>query len=192
MHDGSCPLHRPAHCCRALASRSPGARLDPPLLLALDEIGNLAPLPSLPQLMSDGGGTGITVLPVLQSIAQARTAWGEHQTGTIWDAAIAKIILGGSAVARDLTDLSTLLGDRDETTHSTSTGPDGTTTTQTSTRRRPIMSPQEIRTMPQGTALVLLRSLKPIKVTLRPWTSRPDHAQLRADKDATEQQIGEL
>lgn len=31
---------------RRLAARSPGARLDPPLLLALDEIGNLAPLPS--------------------------------------------------------------------------------------------------------------------------------------------------
>ncbi|RAF24467.1 type VI secretion protein, partial [Burkholderia multivorans] len=28
---------------RRIAARSPGARLDPPLLLALDEIGNLAP-----------------------------------------------------------------------------------------------------------------------------------------------------
>ena len=34
---------------RRIAARSAGARLDPPLLLALDEIGNLAPLPSLPQ-----------------------------------------------------------------------------------------------------------------------------------------------
>ena len=33
---------------RRLAAHSPGARMDPPLLLALDEIGNLAPLPSLP------------------------------------------------------------------------------------------------------------------------------------------------
>jgi hypothetical protein len=30
------------------AARSAGARIDPPLLLALDEIGNLAPLPSYP------------------------------------------------------------------------------------------------------------------------------------------------
>ena len=57
---------------RRLAARSPGARLDPPLLLALDEIGNLAPLPSLPTLMAEGGGTGITTMPVLQSLAQAR------------------------------------------------------------------------------------------------------------------------
>ncbi|GEP68675.1 hypothetical protein CSO01_13900 [Cellulomonas soli] len=33
---------------RRIAAASPGARLDPPLLLALDEIGNLAPLPPLP------------------------------------------------------------------------------------------------------------------------------------------------
>lgn len=177
---------------KRLASRFPGARLDPPLLLALDEIGNLAPLPSLPQLMSDGGGSGITVLPVLQSIAQARTAWGEHQTGTIWDAAIAKIILGGSAVARDLSDWSTLLGDRDEITYATSMRPDGTKTTQSSIRRRAIMSSQEIRTMPQGTGLILLRSLKPIQVKLQPWTKRKDGRRLRADKHATEKEISGL
>ncbi|MDR3106854.1 MAG: TraM recognition domain-containing protein, partial [Bifidobacteriaceae bacterium] len=57
---------------RVLAARSPGARLDPPLLLALDEIGNLAPLPSLPILMAEGGGTGITTMPVLQSLSQAQ------------------------------------------------------------------------------------------------------------------------
>lgn len=63
---------------RVVAARSPGARLDPPLLLALDEIANLTPLPSLPQLMAEGGGTGITTLAVLQSLAQARHRWGEH------------------------------------------------------------------------------------------------------------------
>jgi len=30
------------------------------LLLALDEIANLTPLPSLPSLMAEGGGSGIT------------------------------------------------------------------------------------------------------------------------------------
>src|SRR3546814_19371694 len=63
---------------RRLAAASPGARLDPPLLLALDEIGNLSPLPSLPVLMAEGGGTGITTMPVLQSLSQARAKWGDH------------------------------------------------------------------------------------------------------------------
>ncbi len=56
---------------RMLAAASPGARLDPPLGLILDEAANY-PLPSLPALMSEGGGTGITTIAVLQSLAQAR------------------------------------------------------------------------------------------------------------------------
>ena len=54
---------------RKIAARSSGARMDPPLLLALDEIGNVAPLPSLPTLMAEGGGTGITPLPCAHASA---------------------------------------------------------------------------------------------------------------------------
>ncbi|QAY63246.1 type VI secretion protein [Xylanimonas allomyrinae] len=171
---------------RRLAARSPGQRLDPPLLLALDEIGNLAPLPTLHQLMSDGGGSGITVMPVLQSWAQARNAWGEHRAGAIWDAAIVKIHLGGSAVARDLQDLSALLGDHDETTRSRTFGPDGTTSSQESVRRVPVMSPQALRAIERGKGLILLRSVAPMIATLRPWRRRPDARQLLADQAATE------
>jgi type IV secretory pathway TraG/TraD family ATPase VirD4 len=83
---------------RHLAAASPGARLDPPLLLALDEIGNLSPLPSLPMLMAEGGGTGITPMPVLQSLSQARDKWGDHGAGAIWTP-IVKTILGGTSSA---------------------------------------------------------------------------------------------
>jgi type IV secretion system protein VirD4 len=65
-------------CARRLAAESPGARLDPPLALILDEAANYA-LPSLPSLMSDGGGTGITTVVVLQSLAQARARWGQQR-----------------------------------------------------------------------------------------------------------------
>jgi hypothetical protein len=86
---------------RRIAAGSPAARLDPPLSLILDEAANY-PLPSLSSLMSEGGGTGISTLLVLQSLAQARAVWGEHQAGAIWDSAIVKVILGGGSNARDL------------------------------------------------------------------------------------------
>src|SRR5690625_3404382 len=57
---------------RRIAARSPGARLDPPLLLALDEIANLAPLPSLPVLMAEGGGTGITCVQIGRASCRER------------------------------------------------------------------------------------------------------------------------
>ena len=167
---------------RRLAARSPGARLDPPLLLALDEIGNLAPLPSLPTLMAEGGGTGITTLPVLQSLAQARDKWSENQAGAIWDASIVKIILGGVSNSRDLQDLSTLIGERDEYTDSVTLGDQGTRSNQRSIRRVPILPPDRLRTLPFGTGVTLLRSAPPIVTDLRAWPTRPDSAQLKADR----------
>ncbi len=136
---------------RRMAAASPGARLDPPLLLALDEIGNLAPLPSLPALMSEGGGSGVTTLAVLQSLSQARDKWGEQQAGTLWDAAIAKVILGGGSNARDLTDLATLIGDRDEELTSVSRDHCGGRSTSSSVRRVPVMDTSRLRTLPFGT-----------------------------------------
>jgi len=171
---------------RRIAARSAGARLDPPLLLALDEVGNLAPLPSLPTLMAEGGGTGITAMPVLQSLAQAREKWSENAAGAIWDASIVKIILGGASNSKDLHDLTTLIGERDEITDSTTIGDHGSRSAQRSIRRVPIMPPDTIRTLPFGTALVLLRSAPPIVTRMRTWTSRPDAAQLKADRTGIE------
>lgn len=142
---------------RQLAAESRGARLDPPLLLALDEIGNLAPLPSLPVLMAEGGGTGITTMPVLQSLSQARSKWGEHAASTIWDASIVKVILGGASASKDLQELSVLIGERDERSDTVTISDYGSRSLQRSTRRVAVMPPERIRTLPFGTGLVLLR-----------------------------------
>ncbi|CUR54287.1 TraM recognition domain-containing protein [Nocardioides sp.] len=174
---------------RHLAAASPGARLDPPLLMALDEIGNLSPLPSLPVLMAEGGGTGITTMPVLQSLSQARDKWGDHSASAIWDASIVKIILGGTSAARDLQDLSALIGERDEHTDTVSIGDHGSRSLQRSTRRVPVMPPETIRTLPFGTALVLLRSAPPLVTDLQPWTARPEAHQITAERAAVESQL---
>ena len=177
---------------RRIAARSPGARLDPPLLLALDEIGNLAPLPSLPTLMAEGGGTGITTLPVLQSLAQAREKWSDNAAGAIWDASIVKVILGGASNSRDLQDLSTLIGERDEYTDSVTLGDHGSRSNQRSVRRVPILPPDRIRTLPFGTGVTLLRSAPPIVTDLRAWPSRADGDRLKADRTEVEKLLRRL
>ena len=171
---------------RHMAARSPGARLDPPLLLALDEVANISPLPSLPTLMAEGGGTGITTMPVLQSLSQARDKWGQNAAGAIWDASIVKIILGGASSPTDLRDISTLIGERDETTTTDHISEQGFTSTQRSIRRVPVMPPEQIRTLPFGTAVTLLRSTRPIITDLTAWTARPDAKQLQADRESIE------
>ena len=164
---------------RRIAARSSGARLDPPVLLALDEIGNLAPLPSLPTLMAEGGGSGITTMPVLQSMAQARDKWNENQANAIWDASIVKIILGGGSNSRDLQDLSALIGERDEKTDSITISDYGSRSSQRSVRRVAVFPPEKIRTLPFGTGITLLRAAPPIVTDLQAWTTRQDAPALK-------------
>ncbi len=171
---------------RALAARSPGARLDPPLLLALDEIANLTPLPSLPSLMAEGGGSGITTLAVLQSLAQARARWGEHAADAIWDAATVKLVLGGLAKYRDLDDVARLLGEIDELTETRNRSRTGDHSTSTSVRTVPVMTASVLRTLPFGTGVLLLRQTKPTVIDLAAWTARRDANDLRADQRAVE------
>ncbi|GFZ89873.1 TraM recognition domain-containing protein [Nesterenkonia alkaliphila] len=176
---------------RRIAARSPGARLDPPVLLALDEIGNLAPLPSLPTLMAEGGGSGITSMPVLQSMAQARDKWNENQANAIWDASIVKIILGGGSNSRDLQDLSALIGERDEETDSITISDYGSRSSQRSVRRVAVFPPEKIRTLPFGTGITLLRAAPPIVTDLKAWTTRRDAAELKEARSGVEDLLRE-
>lgn len=170
---------------RRIAARSTSSRLDPPLSLVMDEAANY-PLPSLPSLMSDGGGSGISTIVVLQSLAQARAVWGENQASAIWDAAIVKTILGGGSNARDLEDLSKLIGLRDQRSTSSSRGPDGRRSTSTSMTKVAIMEPAALRTLPFGEALLLMKSAPPIALKLRPWTRRKNARTLTADREGLE------
>ncbi|WP_246070038.1 type IV secretory system conjugative DNA transfer family protein [Humibacillus xanthopallidus] len=173
---------------RRAAARSPSARLDPPLSMVLDEAANY-PLPSLASLMSDGGGSGISTTVVLQSLAQARAVWGEHAASAIWDAAIVKLILGGGSNARDLDDLSKLIGTHTKETTNRSIGPDGRRSSSTSTTEAPILEASALRTLPFGSAILLLRSARPIALTLTPWLKRKDAKALLSQRTELEHEI---
>ena len=51
------------------------ARGEHQLLLALDELANVAPLPGLAGIVSEGGGQGVLTLACLQDLSQARQRW---------------------------------------------------------------------------------------------------------------------
>jgi type IV secretion system protein VirD4 len=173
---------------RQLAGGSAGARLDPPLALILDEAANY-PLPSLGALMSEGGGTGITTVAVLQSLAQARDRWGHEQAQAIWDSAIAKVILGGSSNASDLRDIAQLIGERDAQEVSTTHQAGGGRNVSQTTRQRSILDPSMIRSIKVGHGLLMLRAAKPIMLTLKPWTARADAKELKLERESVEESL---
>lgn len=126
---------------------------------------------------------------VLQSLAQARSKWGQQDAEAIWDSAIVKLVLGGSGNADDLRDLSALIGTREQQQVNTSWSYDGKRSFSMSTRDKAILEPGQLRTLRFGNAVLLLRSAPPIMLSLRAWTDRTDGAALTAARDKTEATI---
>ena len=61
-----------------------GERLDPPLLLPLDEVAKICPLP-VPALLADSGGRGIMMIIACQGLAQIEERWGKPATRMVLD-----------------------------------------------------------------------------------------------------------
>jgi hypothetical protein len=62
---------------QARKARSDKFWVGPHLLLALDEVANITPLPTLPGLLTEGPGRGITGIFCLQDLTQATAKWGD-------------------------------------------------------------------------------------------------------------------
>lgn len=154
---------------RERAATLPGGRLDPPLGLWLDEVTQIAPLPSLPMLVSDGRGIGITVVAVFQTLARAREVWGDDGAATLWQNCTAKLVFGGISDHEELERLSRLCGEYDETVVSHHRDADRRRSETRSTQRRRRLSPEEIRELPQRQALLLYRQMRPVTTRLTPW-----------------------
>jgi type IV secretion system protein VirD4 len=83
-----------------------------PTLLALDEVANIAPIPDLPTMLSEGAGQGLLVLACLQDLSQARSRWGSAADGflTLFGTTV---VFPGIADVATLRDLSALAGDHE-------------------------------------------------------------------------------
>ncbi|MFD5028805.1 type IV secretory system conjugative DNA transfer family protein [Streptomyces sp. NPDC058373] len=79
-HPGAMPLvtafasHVVEHG-RRVAARSPAGRLDPPVVLILEDAAAVAPFPELPELLTTASHEGISPLVLLRSEEQARSRW---------------------------------------------------------------------------------------------------------------------
>jgi type IV secretory pathway TraG/TraD family ATPase VirD4 len=183
-----------AYVARRIAARSPGGRMDPPVLFLLDECANVAPIPSLPALLADGRGQNLTVIPIFQALAQVRSRYGDDDASTVFSASQLKLILGGTDDAEDLRDLSSLVGERDDWYSTTSRSAhaiafESGASTSTSLRKVPILPPDAIRAIPFGSAVLLLSQAEPMALRMRPWTARPDARRITTEQATVEADI---
>lgn len=145
-------------------------RVDPPLLLALDEVANIAPLPSLPGVVSEGGSHGVVTLACLQDLSQARARWGPAADGfvTLFSSTL---LMPGIADVGTLELASALAGRTPASGRSTTRRrwPAGSVTT---TRpEHPRLAVDEVARGRPGHGLLLAAGEAPSWVRLTPWHS---------------------
>jgi len=153
------------------------ARGDAPVLLALDEVANIAPLPELPAIVAEGGGQGLVTLACLQDLSQARARWGQAADGfaSLFGATV---VLRGIGDVRTLEALSARCGEFDVPVRSESRGRAQGETRRSwrrsrsvtwSTRRQRRLGVDELAEGRPGGALVIGGAARPMWVGLRPW-----------------------
>ena len=163
---------------RRQAERS-GGRLDPPMVVVLDEAANICRIADLPELYSHLGSRGMVPVTILQSYQQGVSVWGEPGMAALWGAATKKVIGAGIDDPRHARDLATLVGQHDVPVISVSYG-DGRASQQVSLRRQEILDAADIRALAPGSALLLATGARPALVSLRPWYCGPQAAQITA------------
>jgi hypothetical protein len=92
-----------------IASGMPGGRLDPPLLMALDEVTQICPV-ALPAWLADSGGQGICIWTAFHGLAQMRARWKDAGAQTVIDTCNVKVIMPGLADEYTVSQLSRLCG----------------------------------------------------------------------------------
>jgi type IV secretion system protein VirD4 len=128
---------------------SASGRLDPPLLMGLDEVTQICPVP-LPSWLSDSGGKGIQVAAVVHGEAQLAERWGEHGRQVVLDTSSVKVFLPGITDTTTLQAASTLCGQASWKVR----GQDHAT-------GHDVATPDMIRQLPAGFALVIPGRLRP-------------------------------
>jgi type IV secretion system protein VirD4 len=146
-----------------------GGRLELPLLLCLDEAGNVAPLPNLAEIASTAPSHNIQLVSIFHDLAQARSRYG-RQAETVVNSHRARMLLPGVADLDTLRYFADLVGEEEvrDTSRTTGAGSGGGTRTS-SRRRRPLLAAEALRQLPDRHALLLYGRLPPAEIALRMW-----------------------
>jgi type IV secretion system protein VirD4 len=141
-------------------------RLDPPLLLVLDEAANIAPLRDLAQIASTAAGLGIQLVTVWQDRAQITARYGPH-AATVVNNHRAKLVLSGITDASTTGDIAQVIGDTEVVRRSITVDADGRTSATRSTHSQQLASAADLRQLRPFEGVLVYGHLPPIALRLR-------------------------
>lgn len=140
-------------------------KLENRVVFFCDELGTMPAFDILP-LFSAGRSRRLTLVPIIQSIAQLEKNYGKEGAEIILDN-VQDTIFGGFAPQSQTAEaLSKALGSRTVLSGSVSTGKgDGSRTLQM--MERPLMTPDELKSLPKGEFVVMKTGTHPMRTRLR-------------------------
>ena len=160
----------------AAYERSPrGASPSEQVLMCLDELANVAPLPNLASILSEGASQGVTVVGCLQDLSQARQRWGRSAAGflTLFGTTL---LLPGIADAGTLSAISEVSGTRFRQESQVSFAGPSILKRRSQLSMRSVetkfVAPGELAQIPRGAAMVFDWKQPPGIVKLKPIFAR--------------------
>jgi type IV secretory pathway TraG/TraD family ATPase VirD4 len=147
-----------------------GGPLEPRLLLALDEAGNVFRYPRLPHLLTTARGNGIQLLLIYHDLAQVEHLYGGREVArTVVSNAKMRMLLPGVGDLETLRYWSELMGQTRRHSHGTTTGADGRRSRSQSEHSDQLAPLHRLQQLPDGEAVLLYQNLPPARVRLLPW-----------------------
>ena len=144
-----------------------GGRLKNRVVFFADELGSCPPIQSLELMFSASRSRGLMLVPIVQSITgQLQKNYGKEGAEIIVDNCQVNIFGGFAPGSQTAEMLSKALGSRTVLSGSVSRGKDSPTQSL-QMMERPLMTPDELKSMPKGSFIVAKTGVHPMQVRLR-------------------------
>ena len=141
-----------------------GGKLKNRVILFCDELGTMPPFDILP-LFSAGRSRRLTLVPIIQSLAQLEKNYGKEGASILMDNC-QDVICGGFAPNSEAAEtFSKALGSRTVLSGSVSQGKESSQSLQM--MERPLMTPDELKSIPKGEFVVMKTGTHPMRTRLR-------------------------
>lgn len=141
-----------------------GGRLKNRVVLFCDELGTMPPFDVL-SLFSAGRSRGLTLVPIIQSLAQLEKNYGKEGAEIVCDNCQDTIFGGFAPQSKTAEALSSALGSRTVLSGSVSQGKESSQSLQMI--ERPLMTPDELKSVPKGEFVVMKTGAHPMRTRLR-------------------------
>ena len=142
-----------------------GGKLPNRAVFFCDELGTMPPFDILP-LFSAGRSRRLTLVPIIQSLAQLEKNYGKEGAEILTDNCQDTIFGGFAPNSQTAETLSKNLGSRTVLSGSVTQGK-GSNSQSLQMMERPLMSPDELKSMPKGSFVVMKTGTHPMKTKLK-------------------------